>query len=146
MSEDMKEAEILESMASEAKAYISGFRWSKPIEKQDMLFGVGDVLALFLFTFSAPIGGADKKLWVVVGDLPTAYLVVVEDDSPRGAIERYCELMLDWCDVVERKGDLDEVFPVKAAPTPEHAAMLRGRVDTINAVVLPEASTELVQP
>lgn len=146
MSEDAEEAEVLDDMAAQARTYISAFRWCEPILDQEMRFGVANVMAICLFTFSKPIGGSEQKLWVVTGDMPSAYLVVVEDDSVANAMERYCELMADWCEAVEQGTSLDEVFPVSASPTHEHASMLRTRIDTIRGLLLPQASRELVQP
>lgn len=133
-------------MAADARAYISGFRWCEPILDQEFRFGVAKVMAIYLFTFSTPVGGTDKKLWVVTGDMPTAYLVVVEDDSVADVMERYCELMADWCEAVEQQTSLEDVFPVGVAPTQQHANMLRSRIRAIREILLPEASLELVQP
>ena len=44
---------------------------------------IGGVVAVFLFRIDGP-PEVDPLLWVVVGDLPTAYLVT--DDAPSPAI------------------------------------------------------------
>lgn len=75
-------------------------------------------------------------MWVVVGDLPTAYLVVEPEDSPAQALERYCDLMEQWIASV-RDGQLSEVFPVSAEPTLENADALEKRIAFLLAEIIP---------
>ena len=82
----------------------------------------------------------DDKLWIVVGDLPSAYLVVEPDDSPGDALERYCGLMEDWIAAVRDGADLNNVYPVTAEPTPptrENADLLERRVAFLLAEIIP---------
>jgi len=85
--EDEEETKMLKVMLSEAESYIASFHWSQPIKERYLGFGVGNVVALFLFRFDKPIRETDDWLWVVVGDLPSAYFVV-------------CRFSLIWKDAV----------------------------------------------
>jgi len=76
-------------------------------------------------------------LWVIVGDLPSAYLVVETDDSPADAMERYCGLMEDWIAAVRDGTSLQDVFPVTADPTPESALLLEKRIAFLLAEIIP---------
>jgi hypothetical protein len=128
---DPEETRLLNAMADEARQYILSFRWAPRKFESKLVWGVGKVFAIFLFRFDQLIGGTDDQLWVVVGDLPSAYLVVEPNDSPREAAERYCEMMEQWCDAVAQKSDLSEVYPVKAAPTLANVDLLRRRIKFI---------------
>lgn len=70
----------------------------------------------------------DSWLWVIVGDLPSAYLVTDDLKSPRDALEGYCELMMDWVNAVKTQADLTHQFPVEAPPTLGNAAALKKRI------------------
>lgn len=137
-----KDTRLLNGMLRKAKDYIGSFSWAS--EPKTVYFGggIGGVLAVFLFEFSEPIAGSDTWLWVIVGDVPSAYLVVDVTPTPTLAIEEYCKLMEEWARAVEDGGSLDDVFPVAAAPTDEHAKMLRSRIRHIRKEVVPWLNVE----
>jgi hypothetical protein len=135
--EDEEEAKLLRRMAEEAAAYIRSFRWCPNIEDACLGYGVGGVIALFLFEFSEAIGGTGDALWVVVGDVPSAYLVMEGNETPTKALEAYCLLMEEWADAVLANTDRRDVFPVSAAPTTENAQALLSRVRFIRDNILP---------
>ena len=124
-------------MEAEAREFISSFSWAPSVHKSTLCYGVGGVIGIFLFEFDSCIEGADDKLWVFVGDIPSAYLVVDGDDDPQQAAERYCELMEDWCEAVEQKSDLSEVYPVNAPATSENSELLRKRINFIRSEMMP---------
>jgi hypothetical protein len=124
-------------MGTSAWAYITSFDWCPPVSAAYLASGVGGVVALFLFAFDEKIEGTDDRLWVVNGDLPSAYFVVEPDDSPADALERYCGLMEDWISAVRNSTPLEEVFPVAAEPDLEHADMLEKRIAFLLAQVIP---------
>jgi hypothetical protein len=99
----------------------------------------GWVVGVFLFHID-PAPGVDEWLWVVAGDLPTAYLVTDEAPDPASALEAYCNLMSDWAEAVRAGRDLADVFPVAAEATLEHAEMLANRVSFLRARVIPSFS------
>ena len=94
--EDPEDTELLREMAAEARAYMEDFEWCPSIESVHLALGVGGVVGVFLFQFDEVIEDDDDALWVVVGDLPSAYVIVEPDDDGISALERYCELMEDW--------------------------------------------------
>jgi hypothetical protein len=136
-AEDAEEAALLKAMAIEADAYVAHQRWARQVKGRTHCFGIGKIVAIFLFEFVEPIAGSnDRRLWIVVGDLPSAYLVVNEEDSPAQALESYCDVMESWCEAVETGGSLKDVFPVAAAPTKGNASLLRKRIEFIRTEVL----------
>jgi hypothetical protein len=68
-----KETAYLKVMLAQAEAYVASFPWNQKIIEKYLGYGVGKVIALFLFRFKKPINGIGEWLWVVVGDLPSAY-------------------------------------------------------------------------
>src|ERR1700722_3169081 len=124
-------------MARYAREYITSFTWCPPITSMYLAHGVGGVVAVFFVEFPRKIKGTDDKLWTVVGDLPSAYLVVEPDDSPSDALERYCGLMEDWIAAVRGGTHLNDVYPVTAEPTRKNADLLERRVAFLLAELIP---------
>ena len=141
IGDDDQDTALLQSMTKAAQDYITSFSWCPKISSTELAYGVGGVIALFLFEFEKKIHGTDDSLWVVVGDLPSAYLVVEPDDSPKEAIERYCILMEGWISAVLSFTDRSKVFPVNIDPTPKNADLLRRRIDFLRAEIMPQVSS-----
>jgi hypothetical protein len=136
--DDDEDTELLRDMGAEAQAFITGHEWCPPIRSFYLAHGVGGVVALFLVDFTAAIADSpDDSLWIVVGDLPSAYFVSESADTPRAALECYCSIMDDWVAAVINDGDMDEVYPVEAEPTEENARELQSRVDFLRTEIIP---------
>jgi hypothetical protein len=143
VGEDSEDTTLLTEMAREARAYISAFDWCPPVRAIYLAYGVGGVVGVFLFKFSKKIQGSDDTLWVIVGDLPSAYLVLVPNDSPADALERYCGLMEDWVAAARGQRDMDDVFPVAVEATEENADLLDKRIGFLRTEILPEVARQL---
>jgi len=134
--DDPEDTESLREMAAEARAYMEDFEWCPSIESVHLALGVVGIVGVFLFQFDEVIEDDDDALWVVVGDLPSAYVIVEPGDDGITALERYCELMEDWAFNVLKGNSLDESFPVEAEATHEHAEMLRQRIVFLRTEIL----------
>ncbi|HTT83614.1 MAG TPA: hypothetical protein VMF67_09030 [Rhizomicrobium sp.] len=142
--EDEEDTRLLEEMAIGARNYITSFHWCPPIREMYFAFGVGFVIALFLFEFTEKIDGTDDWLWVVIGDLPPVYMVVLPDASPQQALETYCLLMEDWIEAVRNNGNFKEVYPVSAPRTVENADLLESRLGFLRREIIPDASPDAI--
>jgi hypothetical protein len=134
--EDAEETEILRQMLAEATSYICGFDWCNDVVDAYYGLGVGGVVAVFLLRIDgAP--GVDEWLWVVVGDIPSAYLMT--DKAPDGvsALRVYCDLMSEWVNAVRAGTSLDAVVPVDAIPNAANANALARRIVTLQEHILP---------
>ncbi len=137
VGDDPEDTELLRSMAKTAQDYIGSFSWCPPISGMYLTYGVGGVVAVFQVEFARKIQGTDDKLWIVVGDLPSAYLVVEPGDDPGLALERYCELMDQWIAAVRSSSDFRDVFPVTTEPTLKNAESLNRRIDVLRTEIIP---------
>jgi hypothetical protein len=135
--DDAEDTALLLEMATSAREYITSFAWCPPVKAMYLAYGVGGVVAVFLVEFPHKIKGTDDRLWIAVGDLPSAYLVAKPDDSPADALERYCGLMEAWIAAAREGGDLNKVYPVTAEPTLENADLLERRVAFLLAEIIP---------
>jgi hypothetical protein len=134
--EDAEDTALLREMAAEAREYLEDFDWCPKITGVYLAFGVGGIVAVFLVQFEEAIEGADDALWVIVGDLPSAYVDVQPDDDGMVALGRYCSMMEDWSFNVLKDLSLEECFPVAAEATHENAEMLRQRLAFIHTEIL----------
>lgn len=135
-----EETQRLRHMLDAAEQYVRSHKWCPPIVERYLGYGVGGVIGVFLFRFARPIGEAgDQLLWVVEGDVPSAYLVTEDAPTPRAALERYCELMEDWAQAVLRGEGVSGKYPVPVEPTGQHADMLMKRVAFIREKIIPNA-------
>lgn len=124
---DLTDKELL-TLARTAKQFLSKFRWCSRIKESFLAYDVGAVLGVFLFQIEPRLVGVDDTLWVIVGDLPSAFLVC--DDAPDwvGALRCYVYEMQRWVDAVRSGAALDGIIPVNVSPTLEHAEMLASRL------------------
>jgi hypothetical protein len=138
--EDEEETALFKEASEEAIAYLKSLSWCNNILKTYFCFGVGGIVELFLFQVERLANdgkSVNEWLWVIVGDLPSAYLVTDDAQSPRDALQAYCDVMQEWVDSVRSNGDLSQVYPVNAEPTEENASMLSRRVEFLRDEVLP---------
>ena len=135
--DDPDDTRLLEDMAKEAKEFLSGFPWVTQIEDiYASEVAIGGIVAVFLFRIIPASSEIDEWLWVVVGDLPPAYLVT--DSAPDGesALRNYIEEMTTWANAVSEGRDTDDLIPVNVPPTTDNAVQLMGRLDYISTEIL----------
>lgn len=136
--EDLEDSALLKQALMQAKRYITGFSWCKGIVREYFGLGVGGVVSVFLFEVDSSASPEDGFLWVVSGDLPSAYLVPDDATNPQEALGIYIELMREWIEGVRGQRDLRECSPVNAEPSEANAASLERRLAYIEQSILPE--------
>jgi hypothetical protein len=134
--EDDEETALLRSALREGAAFLESFEWCRGIKESYFGLGIGGVVAVFLFRIDAP-PSVDEWLWIIVGDMPSCYLVTDGAPTPLAALEIYCDTMEDWAAAVRGGQPLDDVFPVKAAPTDRNAAALDSRMAFVRKNIIP---------
>ncbi len=134
---DSDSKELVE-MCAKAEAFIRSFRWCPPIRRTLVGYGLPGVVAVVLFEFAEKIEGMDERLWVIVGDLPSAYIVVEKGDDAADALSRYCDLMTAWVISVRTDERAEDVFPVDAPRTLANANSLESRISFLREKVFSE--------
>ena len=135
--EDALDTKLLREMAEEARDFISSQEWCERIEHQYLAYGIGGVVGIFLFLITPRSKDVGTWLWAVVGDLPSAYIVVDDNPTAADALEAYCSEMGSWVEAVERGDSIDDLIPVNVPATPEFARQLGGRLEYLRLKVLP---------
>ena len=137
IGDDEKDTTLLREMAAQAKTFLCSQRWCDGIEDQYFGGGVGGVVAVFLCLISSLSEDIDNCLWVIVGDLPPAYIVTEDNPNPASALEAYIGEMMDWVTAIEKGESIEELIPVNAPPTIEYAKQLRSRLEFLLIEILP---------
>lgn len=128
---------LLRQMLKEAHDYLMSFKWCEDICESYFGLGIGGVVAVFLFRINPSREDVDEWLWVVVGDLPAAYLVTDGSPTPAEALETYVEEMKAWVVAVEEGRSVEDIIPVNVSPTPENADALERRLTFLKVEIIP---------
>jgi hypothetical protein len=136
-AEDEEELRLLQAMALAARNYLTSFKWCKAIREAYFGDGIGKIVAVFFFHIEPSKSGVDEWLWVVVGDLPSAFLVVDDCKTPSAALEGYIYEMSKWVKLAKLGRTSKRVIPVNVPATPEYADMLEGRLKLLEDLAIP---------
>lgn len=137
LGEDAEDTRLLQEMAFKANRYISRFSWCRSIREAYFGDGYGKLVAVFLFRIEPSRPEVDEWLWVVVGDLPSAYLVIDSCKTPSQALERYIDAIWEWVELAKKGCWSEDVIPVNAPATPESARMLESRLTVLSEKIVP---------
>lgn len=136
--EDDDETERLRKMEKKARDFITEFEWCGGIREFYFGDGIGDVFAVFLAYIKPARPSVDEYLWIVVGDLPSAYLVTDDSPRPKEALESYIWEMRKWVALAKHGRTSTDVIPVKVPATPEWAETLQSRLDALEQQIIPQ--------
>ena len=131
---DPIESDALRRSCDEVRKYLKNYVWCKRIKGMWFAGGFSKISVFFVELESV---NYDDKLWVIVGDLPPAHLVI--DDIPdfKEALLVYASHMRDWISAVRLRKSIRDCIPVDVAPTKEHAHLLERRIDFIEKEYIP---------
>jgi hypothetical protein len=134
--ENEEETAKLREMEGRARAFLISFEWCESIRELYFGDGVGGIFAIFLAHIKPEQPDVDEYLWVVVGDLPSAYLVTDECRTPKQALEGYIEEMRKWVVLAKIGKTSEDVIPVNVPATPEWGEALGSRLDTLEQEIM----------
>jgi hypothetical protein len=134
--EDEKDTSMLRGMLSEARQFLISFHWCRSVKQAYFGFGIGGVVAVFLFGIEPAQAGVDEWLWVIVGDVPPAYLVTDDCPTPKAALDEYVIEMSRWVAAAKKNQSTKDLIPVTAPATPENVKALSGRLEFIRNKIL----------
>jgi hypothetical protein len=134
--EDDQDDALCHQLFDSASAYIRSFGWCSSIKASYVGDCVGGIIALVLFQIEPASADVDEWIWVVVGDLPSAYIAPASP-SPHDALEDYIEQMSKWVDAVRDQRPVADLIPVNTPPTRDWADALDQRLQFLRKEILP---------
>ena len=135
-----KDTALLKHMLEEAQQFLASFSWCHSIAAAYFGVGIGGVAAAFLFRILPTRSEVDEWLWVIVGDLPPAYIIADENPTPVSALEAYVEEMTKWVEAVEHGKNIEDLISVNVPPTLENALELKKRLTFLRTRIIPRYS------
>ena len=138
--EDEEDTALLRLMLNDARNYILAFAWCDSILESYFAAGVGKILAIFLFKISTTNPEVPPWEWVVVGDIPSAYLPLEDCPSSKAVFHTYLEGMGRWVALAREgreAGPADGIPPVNVPATFEWAEDLDGRLRLLKKLLQP---------
>lgn len=119
---------LLADAHESASNYLRRFSWCDAIGTSFIGEYLEGIVAVFLFEVSSKnpeVGGA---VWVIVGDLPPAYIAIADASSPAEALDGYIGAMEEWVAAVRAGSSVNELIPVNYPATLEYANGLESRL------------------
>ncbi|WP_374545526.1 hypothetical protein [Rhodoblastus sp.] len=143
--EDAEETEQLNALFQEAKAYLESFNWCYKVVAAYFGLGFANLIGIFLFEIIPTSKSVDSLVWVVVGDIPPAYLVVDNAPNPACALDAYIGEMSKWVNAVEAGLPVDNLIPVNVATTKENASRLHKRLQFLDREIVALYKDDLIE-
>lgn len=119
------------NLSQEAKKYLISHSWCDGIEEGWLVAGWGYIYAIFLFKIKPAFSNVDDYVWIVVGDIPPAYIDIESARNPKEVVECYISIMSDWVECVQNGDSVEDCYPVEVPATKEYADMLSNRLKII---------------
>ena len=143
VGEDDQETEEFHALYAQAAKFLESFRWCAKINTSHFGLGVANIVAVFLFEIVPRSSSVDSFLWVVVGDLPPAYLVTDSAPNAACALNEYIVEMRKWVDAVSTGAPTTDLIPVNVPPTIENARNLELRLEYLSEEILADYQEDL---
>lgn len=139
------ERDDIEEFHQSARAFLESFAWSGSVAEAFVGMVFPGIVGVFLFRQEGARADVDEWLWVVVGDLPPAYLVLDCSPNAATALKSYIFEMRKWVEAVRTGQSLEAVIPVNVPPSQEYAESLASRLEFLEEHVLSLYECDLEQ-
>lgn len=120
----------------EAREYLLYYNWCESILEEYVGLFVNRILGIFLFRIVPTRIDVDEWIWVVVGDLPPAYLTCDQCPTPVAALDGYIGAMTEWVDAAAQGKSVADLIPVNVPATLDNADLLRKRLEFLDKNIL----------
>jgi hypothetical protein len=117
-----------EALVRSMDEFLARFKWARRTGNTWIAESVPGVLGVFLVELEPSSEDVDRYIWVVVGDVPPAYISSALAQSPRQALQGYIEEMSAWVAAVQRGESVEGLIPVNAPATRRNAEALQSRL------------------
>ena len=120
----------------EAKGFLILFDWCLEIMEEYAGIIYPGIVGVFLFRIRPLSEEIDEWIWIIVGDLPPAYITCEECPNPATAIDAYIGAMSQWVEAAEKGKSVADLIPVNVPATKDSANMLKSRLKFLDERIL----------
>jgi hypothetical protein len=138
-----KDLQAIVGMHKEARSFLESFKWCTAVLDEYLGMAYPGIVGVFLFRIAPAREGVDEWVWVIVGDLPPAYITCEESPNPACALDAYIGAMNEWVVAASSGGSVDELIPVNVEPSKENAERLGLRLKFIDDKILSNFKNDL---
>lgn len=133
----------LRAYLSEARDFLLYYKWCREILDEYVGIFAGGIIGVFLFKIDPAQLDVDEWVWVIVGDVPSAYLTCDLCPNPATALDGYIGAMTEWVEAASKGESVAELIPVDVPATPENAELLRTRLAFLDSRILSQYKGDL---
>jgi hypothetical protein len=126
----------------EARDYLKFYDWVSAIEDEYLGFAAEGIIYIFLFKIGSERPDVDPWLWVIVGDIPPAYITCEVAKVPFEALDGYLGAMQEWVEAARSGKSAAKMIPVNVPANPENAEMLNRRLKFLDRKIMPMLKSE----
>jgi hypothetical protein len=126
-----------EGARRDARRYLESHNWVSAIKGEYLGYRLDGVIYVFLFEFVPAKPNVPSWTWVIVGDVPSAYISCHHAKTPYVALDGYIGAMEEWVEAARDGKSVEDIIPVNVPATPAYAEMLGGRLKFLDENVLP---------
>lgn len=137
-------AELYERLA-EASAELNFYNWCDRIESVHVGLFYPGIVSVFLMSIETRFEDVDKAMWVIVGDLPPAYITCDNAPNAACALDAYIGAMKEWAEAAVQGDSVAQLIPVNVPATPEMAERLMRRLIVLEESILCNFKDDLKQ-
>lgn len=131
-----KEDVVVHKLYHEAETYLLSHPWCSDIEEAWVGAQWDDILTIFLLKINSNQLDVDEYVWIIIGDIPSAYIDIESATNIKEVLECYIFIMTEWIEAVQKNKAVEECYPVEVSPTQENAIMLEKRLKFIEEKML----------
>lgn len=133
----------IRKMRQEAQSFLESHPWCEGIRHVYLGFAYPGIVAVFLFHMIPGHQEVDEWVWVIVGDLPPAYITCDNALNPAAALDGYLGAIQKWVDAAKNERSVDRLIPVNVPPSKKYAELLEKRIKFLDEKILSQYSDDL---
>jgi hypothetical protein len=136
-ADDPDSGDDIDAALLEARQYIQFFDWGRNIQAEYLGYSVEAIVYIFLFEILPGRPDVPEWIWVIVGDVPPAFLPGDDVQTPYEALDGYIGAMEDWVEAARQGKSVAKLIPVNVDANPANAEMLASRLEFLDEKILP---------
>jgi hypothetical protein len=134
--DDSQDTALLHADYEKARAFLLNQAWCFGIGQVYFGEGIGGIISIFLMELDPVPTGIDQWLWVITGDMPSAYFVIDDCATPIDALKWYIAERRRWVELAYVGETSSDVMPVEVPANAYHAEILERRLNILERILI----------
>lgn len=143
LRKDEEDREDMKALYQDARNFFEYHTWCREITESYVGLVHPGIIGVFLFKIVPARAEVDEWIWVIVGDIPPAYLITEICPNPAMAVSGYIGAMDEWVEAARNSRSVEGIIPVNVPPTKEYAERLDWRLRFLEERILSQYADDL---